>query len=313
MTIHISHKILNPSSMLPIVLSGGCLSLLVLWRKQITQYRLVQQEKKLQQTVLTLGAEQQHAIEMLYKEHEEALEQVENIKDETFRRFLENLEHELRNDLATIKSALSNLGDVADISPLTSYKTIVTSIEKLRDLITELRQISEASDLLLQQEINIIDLVTAAVEISHERLASSKRQIILRLPDEEIPWPLSTVCGDYKLLSRAINKLLENAEKYGRDENIYVTIAEDSFSTQSFVKIEVIDKGPGIAEEDLPHIFEPLYRSKKYQDQVDGKGVGLALAQTIVKKHGGTIQPRSREGQGTIMTVRIPAHNTTRS
>ena len=219
------------------------------------------------------------------------------------------MEHELKNDVAVIKSALRNLGLIVDLSSNDSYNTSVKSVDKLNGLVAELRSILEASELKLEQDIDIVDLVDDVVGLSRQRLknSNSNREIDWDPSKVKTPWPLPMIRGDYNLLLRAVNKLLENAEKYGGEGNIFVKIREDGDSIHSFVIIEVIDTGYGIAEEDRPHIFEPLFRSKSYQNKVSGMGLGLALAAIIIKKHGGEIIPHSREGRGTIMIVRLPA------
>src|SRR6185295_4715715 len=73
------------------------------------------------------------------------------------------------------------------------------------------------------------------------------------------------------------------------------------------VEIAVSDDGPGIAAEDLPHIFKHFYRSERSVTRVQpGTGLGLALAHDMVEQHGGTLSVDSREGYGATFTVRLP-------
>jgi two-component system OmpR family sensor kinase len=69
--------------------------------------------------------------------------------------------------------------------------------------------------------------------------------------------------------------------------------------------VDVADTRPGIAEEDLPHVWEELYRGQRASG-VPGSGLGLALVHAIVQRHGGQVNLRSRSGQGTVFTVRLP-------
>src|SRR5659263_294665 len=69
--------------------------------------------------------------------------------------------------------------------------------------------------------------------------------------------------------------------------------------------LEVVDSGPGIAADELPHVFERLWRGRSAR-QVAGSGIGLAVAREIVTAHGGTIEATSREGAGTTITIRLP-------
>jgi two-component system sensor histidine kinase BaeS len=73
------------------------------------------------------------------------------------------------------------------------------------------------------------------------------------------------------------------------------------------VEMRVSDTGPGIAPEDLPHVFERLYRADRSRTRESGgSGLGLAIARSIVASHGGTIAAESRPGQGTTIVIRLP-------
>jgi two-component system sensor histidine kinase BaeS len=69
--------------------------------------------------------------------------------------------------------------------------------------------------------------------------------------------------------------------------------------------LEVVDSGPGIAPDELPHIFDRLWRGRAARD-VAGSGIGLAVAREIVVAHGGSIGAASAEGVGTTVTIRLP-------
>ncbi len=78
--------------------------------------------------------------------------------------------------------------------------------------------------------------------------------------------------------------------------------------TGSMVRLSVADTGSGIANEDLPHIFERFYRADRSRQQHDGSsGLGLAIAKSIVEAHGGTITVASAVGKGTTFTISLPA------
>jgi signal transduction histidine kinase len=75
---------------------------------------------------------------------------------------------------------------------------------------------------------------------------------------------------------------------------------------QSEVHIEVLDRGPGILEEHLGSIFEPFFRSNPTQNNVDGHGLGLAIAKRVVENHGGRITAANRPGGGLRVTISLP-------
>jgi len=78
-----------------------------------------------------------------------------------------------------------------------------------------------------------------------------------------------------------------------------------AFEDRRWVVVEVADTGPGIPEGDLPHVFEELYRGENARG-VEGSGLGLALVRAVAQHHGGSVAVRSREGEGTAFTLRLP-------
>jgi two-component system, OmpR family, sensor kinase len=113
---------------------------------------------------------------------------------------------------------------------------------------------------------------------------------------------LPHITGDRDLLLLAVHNLLDNAMKFSRaGDHVELRASEDGAA----VVIEVADTGPGIPEAELPHIWEEPYRGQ-WARAVPGSGLGPALAQSIVQRHGGQVTVRSRAGQGTVFTVRLP-------
>ena len=125
----------------------------------------------------------------------------------------------------------------------------------------------------------------------------------VELLTQRFPWSPPPVLGDLDLLLVAFYNLIDNACKFGgSDDSVQVRISEDGAT----VLVEIADNGPGIAEADLPHVFEELYRGNGARG-IEGSGLGLALVKKIVERHGGSVAVRSRPGQGTVFTVRLPA------
>jgi heavy metal sensor kinase len=115
------------------------------------------------------------------------------------------------------------------------------------------------------------------------------------------PWWVRTQAP---LLGQLVDNLLENACKYSTASTpVALSLAKEDGA----VCLSVADSGPGIAEEDLPHIFEPFYRSAEARRQgVPGTGLGLAVAQRIALALGGTLHVQSRPGSGSLFTLRMP-------
>jgi two-component system OmpR family sensor kinase len=110
------------------------------------------------------------------------------------------------------------------------------------------------------------------------------------------------VLGDWDLLFLASYNLLDNALKFTRPGD---TVEVRAFEDGAFVAIEVADTGPGIPEDDVSRVWEELYRGQGARG-IPGSGLGLALVRAIVERHGGQVKLRSRLGQGTVVTMRLP-------
>jgi signal transduction histidine kinase len=112
------------------------------------------------------------------------------------------------------------------------------------------------------------------------------------------------VTGDRDLLSLVMYNLIENALKFtAPKETVEVRALEDGKA----IVVEVADAGPGIPADELPKIFDELYRGANARG-IDGSGLGLALVKRIIELHGGQIGVRSRQDDphGTVFTVRLP-------
>lgn len=131
----------------------------------------------------------------------------------------------------------------------------------------------------------------------HAALLSSTHTIII-----EFDTALDTLEGDEELLGIVIANLMSNAIKYS-PENTSITFRLTALGDQC--RIEVIDQGVGISEEELSAIFRKYVRGQS-AGQVPGAGLGLSLVSHIVKLHGGAVEIESRPGVGTRMIVLIP-------
>jgi two-component system OmpR family sensor kinase len=110
------------------------------------------------------------------------------------------------------------------------------------------------------------------------------------------------VAGDWDLLFLAIYNLLDNACKFTQAGD---TLEVRAFEDGATIVIEVADTGPGITEKDIPHVWKELYRGRDARS-IPGSGLGLALVRAIIERHGGQTAVRSRAGQGTVFTLRLP-------
>jgi two-component system OmpR family sensor kinase len=218
------------------------------------------------------------------------------------RRFLQRLDHELKNPLTAIRAGLAN---AANGSTETAQQQALDSVEaqvlRLSQLTADLRKLAELEARPLEREpVDVAALLQQTVMLAKEQPDADGRHLGLVLP--QAPWPLPAVPGDWDLLFLAMYNLLDNAIKFSRPGDM---VEVRAFEDRASIVVEVADTGPGIPREELSRVWEELYRGQETRD-VAGSGLGLALVQTIVERHSGQASLRSRVAQGTVVTVRLP-------
>lgn len=238
----------------------------------------------------------------LIQQRDEQIAAVRTRAADDRRRFLRRLDHELKNPLTAIRAGLANL---TDGSPAETHNEVLSTIEtqvvRLSRLTADLRKLSDLETRQLElTPVDVADLLEETVAVAKEQPEADDRQLTLTLP--QAPWPVPEVQGDWDLLFLAIYNLLENALKFTRPGD---TVEVRAFEDGTSVAIEVADTGPGVPEDEVPHVWQELYRGESARG-VAGSGLGLALVRAIVERHGGWITLRSRAGQGTVVTVRLP-------
>jgi PAS domain S-box-containing protein len=234
--------------------------------------------------------------------------------------FLAMLSHELRNPLAAISNAAHIMedGGLAEARAARLRRTIARQTRHLSRLVDDLLHVSRVTQGKIQlrlQSFDLLETVQHCVEATRPRLESRGYQVLLSLPETQIP-----VDGDAARVEQIIDNLLDNAGKYGGNGGqIRVTVeiesAEDGRRTRapypaapSAVVIRVGDDGKGIAPEALPHIFDPFVQVDPAIDRTDGGlGIGLTLVKKLVELHGGSVEGRSAGiGLGSEFLVRFP-------
>jgi len=234
----------------------------------------------------------------------QALEEALRQQEQARRRFLRRLDHEVKNPLTAMRAALANLEDAAQEQPR-PVKDINLQVERLSQLVGDLRKLAELEERPLERlPVDLNDLLAEVVEMALSQPAYAGRE--LHLVVSKVPWPLPPVTGDRDLLWLVFYNLVDNALKYSEaSDTVEVRAQEDGRA----VTVEVADNGPGIPPADLERIFEELYRGVNARG-IEGSGLGLALAQRIIQRHGGSLRVRSRAGPGepggVVFIVRLP-------
>jgi len=220
------------------------------------------------------------------------------------RNFLRRLDHEIKNPLTGLRAALVNLQEAQSKEErIRAGENAKRAQERLSSLLADLRKLADLEDRQIERrQVDISDLLHDVVDAARSIPLYERRNVELFIT--KVPSPFPCVIGDRDLLVLAMYNLVENALKFTAvDEPVEIRALEDGRS----VYVEVADSGPGIPSEDIPKIFEELYRGSNGRG-IEGSGLGLALVHRIVTLHGGQIIVRSRQGDphGTVFTVRLP-------
>jgi heavy metal sensor kinase len=217
--------------------------------------------------------------------------------------YLSHISHELRTPLAALRAETEVALRWARTEK--EYRQVLTSNMEELDRIT--KTVGDMLDLaraeagqieLKRKPDNITELARTAVS-AMEALAA-QRGVTLEFTDSESV--VAEIAAEQVL--RLILILLDNAIKYSYASGKVKLVVK---SRNGWALISVMDRGRGIAPEDLPHIFEHFYRSQNGRTrEVEGSGLGLSHADWIVKTHGGRIDVESKIGRGTRFNVWLP-------
>ncbi len=219
------------------------------------------------------------------------------------RRLINDVSHELNTPLSVIQLEAKGMRDGLQ-TPESASDHIIQEIDRLCGLVTDLDWLAETDhgELRLTLEASsIYELLTA--EVARWQPQSQARQVELSL---EVPADLPDMNLDRMRMSQALGNVLSNAVQYteaGGHIAFRAGLEDDEALT-----ISIVDDGIGIHSADLPHIFDRFYRTDQSRSRrIGGKGLGLAIARSIVEAHGGTIAATSDgPGQGTTVTFRLP-------
>jgi two-component system OmpR family sensor kinase len=222
---------------------------------------------------------------------------------EEHRRFVRRLDHELKNPLTAIRAGLAN---IAELPPgearQEAMASVNTQVLRLSRLSGDLRKLAELEVRPMEQSpVDVSALLRDAFNMAQEQPGATERKLNLSIP--QAPWPLPKIQGDADLLLLAVHNLLDNALKFSRPHD---TLELRAFEDGTDIIIEVADTGPGIPENNQPHVWEELYRGEADRN-IPGSGLGLALVHAIAIRHNGRVNLRSRVGQGTVFSLRLPA------
>lgn len=216
--------------------------------------------------------------------------------------------HELLTPVAAVRSAGENLaaGVVTDPKKVQEYgELIVREGQRLGGLVEQVLTwagLQARGEPASRQRVDVATVVAAVVA------ACAGEAALAGVTMESTVAPgLPPVEGDPQSLERALRNLVENALRHGGSGG-WVGVQAEPRPAQGAagpgVVLAVEDRGPGLAEDDLPHLFEPFYRGRR--STVTGSGLGLALARQIAEAHGGRVRVAQAAPRGARFTIELP-------
>lgn len=237
------------------------------------------------------------------KEDKERIEEVNKMK----LGFFTNISHEFRTPLTLIIGQLEMLMESNNLTVAFNKKlqNVYQNASHLRLLINELLDFRKQEQGFLKLKVEHINAVTFVRNVFNsftEMALQRKIHFDFIHTDEKVDLWVDPV-----QMQKVVFNLLSNAFKYTPDgHEITVTVGSDA----QFVEIAVEDTGYGIAEDDIPFIFNSFYQVEgNRQKEIQGTGIGLSLAKGIVEAHHGTIQVESEVGNGSKFTILLKVNN----
>jgi signal transduction histidine kinase len=224
--------------------------------------------------------------------------------------FVTAVSHELRTPLTVIISGADNIrnGVVETTQQMVQYGSVIGN--QARHLFSLVERIllfaatRQGRQRYTLQPLEVPEVIDAALASSTELIEASHFTV-----ECDIEQDLPPVLGAASALSQCLQNLMTNALKYGSGER-WMGIRASAYqrgSTSKEVRISISDRGIGISEEDLPHIFEPFYRSPSVRAaQIHGTGLGLPLSKSIAEAMKGRLTVSSEPGRGSTFTLYLP-------
>jgi two-component system OmpR family sensor kinase/two-component system sensor histidine kinase BaeS len=221
-------------------------------------------------------------------------------RQETLRRnLMADIAHELRTPLTVIRGDLEALLDGVFEPTPEALASLQEETLMLGRLVDDLRALALAEAGQLQLALapaDLADLLRGVVDSFDLQAELQGQRLILELPPD-----LPLVEADPQRVRQVVANLVSNALAHAPESGRVVVAAGPD---PGWVRVSVADDGPGIAPEELPHVFDRFWRGGK--PRAEGSGLGLAIARELVRAHGGRIWVESEPGKGTTFTFTLP-------
>ncbi|WP_037674541.1 ATP-binding protein [Streptomyces griseus] len=217
--------------------------------------------------------------------------------EEDQRRLVQDAGHELRTPLTSLRTNISLLRRIDELPPATREDLVADLTQEAReltDLVNELVDLAAGqSDTEPSQRVDLADIAEDVLGLARRRTG---REIMLRTSGD------TTTEGRPAMLTRAVSNLVENAAKFDREGGlpIEIVVTGVALSGRGAVRVEVLDRGPGIEETDLDRVFDRFYRAADARS-LPGSGLGLSIVREVALAHGGAPFAFRRDGGGSVI------------
>jgi two-component system sensor histidine kinase SenX3 len=217
--------------------------------------------------------------------------------------FVANVSHELKTPVGAISVLAETIeGETEDELVLRLVRRMIIESERMSRTIDELLELSriEMGGEMLSAPVDLNDVISEAIDRA-QPLAT--RQGVAIEFEKSMNAPLMN--GDHFQLVSAVSNIVDNAVKYSDKGDL---VAVSVTSTDGAVEVQVTDQGIGIPMGSLERIFERFYRVDRARSRgTGGTGLGLSIVRHVVTNHGGEVNVRSREGEGSTFILRFPS------
>ncbi|MEU6545963.1 HAMP domain-containing sensor histidine kinase [Streptomyces sp. NPDC046859] len=215
--------------------------------------------------------------------------------EEDQRRLVQDAGHELRTPLTSLRTNISLLRRIDELPPGAREELVADlgqEARELTDLVNELVDLAAGqSDTEPAQRVDLAEIAEDVAVLARRRTG---RRIEVRACGD------TTLTGRPGMLQRALTNLVENAAKFDRDGTAPIEIGVAGPARPGTVRVEVLDRGPGIADDDLIRVFDRFYRAADARS-LPGSGLGLSIVREVALAHGGAPFAFHREGGGTAI------------
>ncbi len=221
------------------------------------------------------------------------------------RNLLRDISHELRSPLARLNVALELCRKQNDPETGKTLDRISRESERLNELIGQILTMNRVDSGIAGLETMVFSLallVREVVEDADFEARTCARSVVITACDE------CTIKGDRQLLRSAVENVVRNAVLYTAEgTQVEVSLLSEQVESVSFALLRVRDHGPGVPEDEVANLFKPFYRVDDGKGQRGGSGIGLTIAETAVRIHGGDIKIANADAGGLVVEISLPA------